>query len=133
MGAPVATANSVVVSVDTHIVLVPTSVGPVPTPLLHPFNGVMNGGLIDSVKVEGKPVSVVGSTAANNPAHIPTVPGTAFQTPPANKGTIFIGSFTVKFGGKSAARVGDIVKTCNDPAELPVGQIVSGSMTVSVG
>jgi uncharacterized Zn-binding protein involved in type VI secretion len=132
MGLPAATANSTVVGVDTHIVLVPSPGGPVPTPLPHPFNGIMDGGLITSVKINGQPAAVVGSTATNTPSHIPTPPGTAFQKPPANRGTVRMGSFTVKIGGKAAARSGDPVDTCNDPADLPVGQIVAAG-TVMIG
>ncbi len=132
MGVPAATANSTVVAVDTHIVLVPTPGGPVPTPLPHPFNGVINGGLVTTVKINGQPAAVVNSTATNTPAHIPTPPGTAFQKPPANRGTVFMGSFSVQIGGQAAARNGDPVTTCNDPADVPVGQIIAAG-TVLVG
>jgi uncharacterized Zn-binding protein involved in type VI secretion len=43
-----------------------------------------------------------------------------------------IGSLTVKAGGKPLARAGDMVRTCNDPADAPVGQIVTAG-TVLVG
>lgn len=132
MGVPAATANSSVVAVDTHIVLVPTPGGPVPTPLPHPFNGIVDGGLVTTVKINGQAAAVVGSTATNSPAHIPTPPGTAFQKPPANRGTVFMGSFTVQIGGKAAARHGDPVTTCNDPADVPAGQIIAAG-TVLVG
>jgi uncharacterized Zn-binding protein involved in type VI secretion len=121
-----------VTAVDTHIVMVPTPGGPVPTPLPHPFSGALDGGLIASVKIAGQAAAVVGSTASNNPPHLPTPPGTSFQAPPANKGTVFIGSATVKIGGKAAARSGDTVTTCNDPADAPVGQIVAAG-TVRIG
>ena len=132
MGMPAATANCTVTGVDTHIVMVPTPGGPVPTPLPHPFNGLLDGGLINTVKLNGQAAAVVGSTASNTPSHLPTPPGTSFQKPPANKGTIFMGSPTVKIGGKQAARAGDPVTTCNDPADAPVGQIVAAG-TVMIG
>ena len=133
MGKPAATQTaSTVVAVDTHLVLVPTPGGPVPTPLPHPFNGPIDGGTIASVKIGGQPAAVVGSSASNQPAHIPTPPGTGFQKPPANKGTVLMGSATVKIGGKPAARAGDPVTTCNDPADAPVGQIIAGG-TVLIG
>ncbi len=132
MGQPAATANSQVVAVDTHIVLVPTAGGPVPTPLPHPFNGVIDGGLISTVTINGQPAAVAGSTASNSPAHSPTPPGTAFQRPPANRGSILLGSPSVKIGGQPAARAGDPVTTCNDPADLPVGQVLA-SGTVTIG
>src|SRR5688572_22157771 len=117
MGVPAAKGNDQVVGVDTHIVMVPTPGGPVPTPLPHPFSGMLDGGLVNTVKISGQPAAVVGSTASNTPSHIPTPPGTSFQKPPANKGTVFMGSATVKIGGKAAARMSDPVKTCNDPAD----------------
>ena len=132
MGMPAATANSQVLSVDTHIVLVPTPGGPAPTPLPHPFSGAIDGNTVAAVKIGGQAAAVVGSTARNNPAHIPTPPGASFQKPPANRGTVFTGSFTVKIGGKLAARNGDPVTTCNDPADVPVGKIVAVG-TVMVG
>jgi uncharacterized Zn-binding protein involved in type VI secretion len=132
MGQPAATEGSNVVGVDVHIVMVPTPGGPVPTPLPHPFSGSINGGTIASVKIGGKAAAVVGSTADNQPAHVATPPGTSFQSPPANQGTIASGSTTVRIGGKAAARAGDPVRTCNDPADQPVGQVVAVS-TVLVG
>ncbi len=85
-----------------------------------------------TVKINGQPAAVVNSTATNTPAHIPTPPGTAFQKPPANRGTVFMGSFSVQIGGQAAARNGDPVTTCNDPADVPVGQIIAAG-TVLVG
>ena len=74
----------------------------------------------------GKPAAVVGSTADNTPPHVPTPPGTVFQTAADNKGTIQAGSPTVKINGKPAARDGDPALTCNDPSDLPVGTVVAG-------
>ncbi|MGE0824809.1 MAG: PAAR domain-containing protein [Candidatus Binatia bacterium] len=132
MGKPAATANSMVTAVDTHIVLVPSPGGPIPTPLPHPFSGPLNGGLVQTVKIAGQPAAVVGSTVQNSPAHLPTPPGTGFQRPPANRGSVFIGSTTVRIGGKAAARQGDPVSTCNDPSDVPVGQLIAAG-TVFVG
>ena len=49
--------------------------------------------------------------------------------------TIFeqLGSMTVKFGGKQAARNGDVAMTCNDPADSPVGQVVAVGMVLAGG
>jgi uncharacterized Zn-binding protein involved in type VI secretion len=44
---------------------------------------------------------------------------------------VILGSATVLFNGKPAARSGDTATTCNDPADLPVGQVVaSGSVLI---
>jgi uncharacterized Zn-binding protein involved in type VI secretion len=131
MGMPIARADDMVAGIDVHIVLVP-AVAPVPTPLPHPFAGRLNGALASSVKANGRMVATVNSTASNSPAHVPTPPGASFQKPPANKGTVLLGSATVKAGGQAVARAGDPVMTCNDPADLPTGSIVAAG-TVLVG
>jgi uncharacterized Zn-binding protein involved in type VI secretion len=125
MGQPAAKKGDQIIAIDTHIVMVPSPGGPVPTPLPHPFAGVVNGGLSSDVSIMGMPAATVDSTAENTPAHVPTPPGTSFQSPPSNKGTIKIGSPTVKISGKMAARNGDIAETCNDPSDLPVGKVVA--------
>src|SRR6478609_5655691 len=132
MGQPAAKQNDQVVGVDTHIVIVPAGPAQVPTPLPHPFAGQITGGTISNVKICGQPAAVVGSTADNSPAHIATPPGVRFQKPPTNKGSIQNGSSTVKFGGKAAARNGDIVQTCNDPADAPVSNVIATG-TVFIG
>lgn len=132
MGQPAAKANYQVVATDSHIVMVPAGPSVVPTPLPHPFTGVLNGGLISSVKIGGQAAAVQGSTADNTPAHLPTPPGTSFQKPPHNRATVQQGSATVRFGGKPAARNGDVAMTCNDPADLPAGKVVAAG-TVFVG
>ena len=133
MRQPAAKQGDQVIATDTHIVLVPAPPGPpVPTPLPHPFKGTINGNLSRNVNIMGRPAATVGSTADNIPPHLPTPPGTAFQTPPANKGTIELGSQTVRISGKAAARNGDTAKTCNDPVDLPVGTVVAQG-TVLIG
>jgi uncharacterized Zn-binding protein involved in type VI secretion len=132
MGQPAAKQGDQIIGIDTHIVLVPSPSGTVPTPLPHPFSGILNGGLSGDVNIMGMPAATVDSTAENTPAHIATPPGTAFQSPPANQATIKLGSQTVKINGKAAARHGDPADTCNDPADLPAGTVVAVS-TVLIG
>jgi len=132
MGQPAAKKGDHVVAVDTHVVLVPSPGGPVPTPLPHPFDGILDGNLSGDVKILGQPAATVGSTATNTPAHLPTPPGTSFQVPPANRGTVQTGSATVRINGKPAARAGDTALTCNDPTDLPAGQVVAAG-TVRIG
>ena len=133
MGQPAAKQGDKIVATDIHIVMVPSPPGPpVPTPLPHPFMGILNGNLSSDVKVMGMPAAIEGSTADNTPPHIPAPPGTAFQAPPANKGTIKVGSPAVKINGKPAARNGDVATTCNDPADLPAGTVVAAG-TVLMG
>jgi uncharacterized Zn-binding protein involved in type VI secretion len=132
MGQPAAKQGDQIVATDTHIVLVPSVSGSVPTPLPHPFTGIIDGNLSPDVNIEKRPAATVDSTASNTPPHIPTPPGVSFANPPKNKGTIFIGSPTVRINGKAAARNGDTAMTCNDPADLPVGTVIAVS-TVLIG
>jgi uncharacterized Zn-binding protein involved in type VI secretion len=130
MGQPAAKQGDRVVATDTHIVMIPSPGGPVPTPLPHPFVGQLDGSLSGDVNIEGKPAAVQGSTATNTPSHVPQ--GGPFQKPPSNKGTIQIGSGTVLINGKPAARNGDKAMTCNDPADLPAGTVIAAG-TVVIG
>ncbi|HEY0809111.1 MAG TPA: PAAR domain-containing protein [Longimicrobiales bacterium] len=132
MGKPAANGNSIAVGVDTHIVMVPTPGGPVPTPLPHPFSGQLTGALATTVMIANAAAAVKGSIATNQPPHIPTPPGTTFQKPPANQGSVHVGSATVLIAGQPAARMGDPVRTCNDPADVPVAQVIAAS-TVLIG
>ena len=132
MGLPAAKQGDKVIALDIHIVMVPAGPSQVPTPLPHPFAGVISGGLSQDVKIMGMPAATVGSTADNMPPHMPTPPGTAFQKPTSNKATIQIGSPTVKINGKQAARTGDAAMTCNDPADMPAGTVVATG-TVMIG
>lgn len=130
MGQPAAKQGDQVIATDIHIVMIPSPGGPVPTPLPHPFTGMLDNGLSQNVNVQGMPAAVQGSTATNTPAHIPQ--GGPFQKPPTNQATVQIGSATVMINGKPAARNGDTCMTCNDPSDLPAGTIVAAS-TVMVG
>jgi len=115
---------------DTHIVMIPAGPSLVPTPLPHPFVGIIGGGLSSDVNIMGMPAATVDSTADNTPPHIPQ--GGAFQSPPSNKATIKLGSATVKINGKMAARNGDMAMTCNDPSDMPVGKVMAVG-TVLIG
>ena len=131
MGQPAAKEGDQIVATDTHIILIPAAAGAtVPTPLPHPFTGMIDGELSSDVKIMKKPAATVDSTATNTPSHIPQ--GGPFQSPPSNKGTIKMGSATVKINGKYAARNGDMAETCNDPADMPVGQVIAVG-TVFIG
>ncbi|MDQ3908186.1 MAG: hypothetical protein M3268_07560 [Acidobacteriota bacterium] len=132
MGQPAAKQGDQIVAIDTHIVMVPAPSGSAPTPLPHPFAGVIGGGLSADVKIMGLAAATAESTADNTPPHVATPPGTSFQKPPSNKATIMIGSPTVMINGKMAARNGDAALTCNDPADVPAGKVVAVG-TVLVG
>ena len=132
MGQPAAKQGDQITAVDTHIVMVPSPGGPVPTPLPHPFSGIIDGNTSTDVMIEGRPAATVGSTATNTPPHIPTPPGTSFQVPPTNRGTIIRGSGTVMINGKPAVRSGDTAQTCAEPAPNMAAQVVAAG-TVMIG
>ena len=130
MGQPAAKKNDQIMATDIHIVMIPSPGGPVPTPLPSPFMGMIDGGLSSDVNVQGQPAAVKGSTATNQPSHIPA--GGPFQKPPSNQATIQMGSATVNINGKPAARNGDTAMTCNDPSDLPAGTVMAVG-TVNIG
>ncbi|MCP8307898.1 MAG: PAAR domain-containing protein [archaeon] len=123
MGLPAAKQGDQIIATDIHIIMTPSPTGPVPTPLPHPFTGIIDGNLSKDVNITGLPAATLGSTATNSPFHIPQ--GGPFQKPPSNKATIITGSGTVLINGKPAARNGDTALTCNDPVDLPVGKVVA--------
>lgn len=133
MGQPAAKQGDQVVAVDIHIVMVPSISGQVPTPLPHPFSGIFDTNLSLDVKIMGLPAATMGSIATNQPSHLPTPPGVAFQIPPINQGRVVMGSSTVFINGKGAARVGDLTETCQDPAPNQAAQIVVPVSTVFIG
>jgi uncharacterized Zn-binding protein involved in type VI secretion len=130
VGQPAAKQGDQITGVDTHIIMIPSPGGPVPTPLPHPFSGIIDGSLSNDVKIMGMPAATLNSTATNTPPHIPQ--GGPFQAPPSNRGQIILGSATVLINGKGAARNGDTANTCNDPADMPVGTVVAVG-TVLIG
>ncbi len=129
MGQPAAKKGDQIMATDIHIVLIPAIV-PVPTPIPHPFTGLIDNNLSSDVNIMGMPAATVDSTATNTPSHIPQ--GGPFQKPPSNKGTIKMGSTTVNINGKMAARNLDMAETCNDPSDMPVGQVMATG-TVFIG
>jgi uncharacterized Zn-binding protein involved in type VI secretion len=129
MGQPAAKMGDRVTGIDIHIILVPAVV-PVPTPIPHPFNGIIQQDVSTNVRIMGQPAATVGSAATNMPPHIPQ--GGPFQIPPRNRGVIMKGSMTVFINGKPAARAGDTALTCNDPVDLPNGTVVATG-TVFIG
>ncbi|WP_373635733.1 PAAR domain-containing protein [Yoonia sp. SS1-5] len=130
MGQPGAKQGDQIIATDTHIVMIPSPGGPIPTPLPHPFVGIIDDGLSSDVNIGGMAAATQGSKASNTPPHIPQ--GGPFQSPPSNKGEIIMGSATVMINGKPAARTGDSATTCNDPADLPAGTVMAVS-TVFIG
>jgi uncharacterized Zn-binding protein involved in type VI secretion len=121
MGQPAAKRGDRITATDTHLIQPPGSAPPTPVP--HPFSGILDGGLSTDVKINGRPAATVDSTATNTPPHVPR--GGTFVKPPSDQGRIITGSRTVRINGKAAARSGDTALTCDDPVDLPVGTVVA--------
>ena len=128
MGLPAAKQGDRVTGTDMHMIQPPGTAPPVLLP--HPFAGILDRALSADVNIMGLPAATVDSTATNQPPHVPS--GGSFVNPPANQGKIVLGSSTVLINGKAAARAGDSASTCNDPSDLPAGQVIA-SGTVLIG
>lgn len=131
MGEPVAKKGDRVVGMDTHVVLIPSPAGSVPTPLPSPFSGKLSEGLSSTVFVDGEPAALVGSGADNQPAHMPI--GGPFQSQPADHGTVSSGSTVTLADGVGLARNNDPVECCNDPSDQDTGHVVATGSTVHSG
>jgi uncharacterized Zn-binding protein involved in type VI secretion len=128
MDKPAAKKGDKVIAVDTHVVMIPSPAGPVPTPVPMPFNGTLDGALSGDVFIEDQPAATKESTATNTPSHLPA--GGPFQRPPSNRATVQTGSATVLINDRGAARTGDPAMTCNDPADAPNGKVIVTASTV---
>ena len=134
MGAPAARLNDSVLGADTHIVMVPSRHRHCPHS--DPRSRVL--GHVDVRRVTGRPHRGSRGGRRRNggheqPAARANAPRTSFQSPPSNRGKVSQGSSTVTINGKAAARVGDSVRTCNDPTDLDTSAIVSGAAAVTIG
>jgi hypothetical protein len=134
VGQPAARKDDKVTGIDTHL-LIPPSGPPVPTPM--PFVSKLARSLSGDVFINDQAAATQDSICEHDPKHI-LPPSMSWAVPkkagaPMNEGKVIIGSPTVLVNGKPLARVGDTVLTCNDPVDLPVGTIMSGSPDVLVG
>lgn len=106
------------VGVDTHIILIPSPAGPIPTPLPHPYIGMVLDPfdyvpkLGATVYVNGLPRGQAGTNGQALPPHIPM--GGPFAKPPTNESEIFMGSATVLFDGEPQSFLGMPVLSCQD-------------------
>ncbi|XXZ41185.1 PAAR domain-containing protein [Sorangium sp. So ce327] len=130
-GKPAAKQGDKVAGIDTHVVMIRSPGGPVPTPTPLAFSGTLSGDLSRDVLIEGKAAAIQGSTAANAPAHVP--PGSTFQRPPSNQARVRAGSKTVLINNKPAARLGDPAMTCDDLADAPNGSAIAAGRVLVAG
>jgi RHS repeat-associated protein len=123
-----------VLGLDTHIVLVPTPAGPVPTPIPMPFIGMVfdplggamslaTGGV---VLVNGMPATNVGTAVTNKLTmpHLP-VPGPFAKGVPGNDAELMLGSLNVSIGGSYGVRLAEIALSCSDPVRMPTSTVLA--------
>lgn len=105
----------IVMGTDIHIILIPSPGGPIPTPIPHPFIGMICDPLdfvLGKILVNGIPRAQAGSGVMATAPHIPL--GGTFAKPPSNSGDIFMGSATVSAEGQPLSYMGLPTLTCQD-------------------
>lgn len=128
MGQPAARQGDLIIAQDLHLIQPPSSAPPSPVP--HPFRGSIIGGVSDNVRINGRGAATVGSTARNDPPHVPR--GGTFVNPPTNLGQIVQGSSRVLINKKQAARIGDKALTCSDRPGPPAGAVEANGRASNV-
>lgn len=109
--------------IDIHIINIPTPGGPVPTPIPHPFVGMV----IDpmdyvpilgaTVLVNGLPRGQAGTAGKCLPPHIPL--GGPFLKPPGNESENFMGSMSVLAEDEPFTYLGLPALSCSDIGTPP--------------
>ncbi|MBN1700202.1 MAG: hypothetical protein JW881_22010 [Spirochaetales bacterium] len=131
----IAKQDDMVVGVDFHDIMVPSSSGLVTVPMIpHPYMGKLADKLSDDVTVNDKAAAVKGSKSKfDTPGHFPMPPGVKFKSRPNNEGEVSSGTEpSVKINKKEAAVLGSMVKTCNDPQPQETCAIVAIGAAVPV-
>jgi uncharacterized Zn-binding protein involved in type VI secretion len=127
MGQPAAKKGDTIIATHTHIVLIPSGGGPIPTPTSFPFTGQIDAAVSADVNIAGQPAATKDSTARNSPQHVP--PSGSFAAQPSNQAKIVNGSSSVNINGKPAARTGDPATAC----DLPGARVVAAGGAVFIG
>lgn len=128
MGQPAAVmGDKIMGQCAIHQIPNPASGAPQPAPPM-PFQAPLTLGLAMKVLISNKPAAVVGSSGYNTPPHVGLHPSDPNMVPLTQEGKVVVGSPTVLFEGKQAARTGAQVTMC---AGLP-GQLVGTGTTVLI-
>jgi uncharacterized Zn-binding protein involved in type VI secretion len=129
MGSPAAVlGDRISATCSTHLIPNPASGAPQPAPPM-PFSAPLLQGLATKVLIGGKPAAVQGSSGMNTPPHVGLHPSDPFMVPTQQQATVTMGSTSVLFEGKPAAKTGP---TCSVCAQLP-GQLAGTAASVLVG
>src|SRR5829696_8909462 len=77
-----------------------------------PFSAPLIQGLATTVMIGGKFAAVAGSSGMSTPPHVGLHASDPFMSPTNQKGTVTVGSGTVYFDGKPAAKTGSACTVC---------------------
>ena len=128
MGTPAAVqGDRIMATCAAHQIPNPASGAPQPGPPM-PFSAPLNLGLGMTVLIDVKPAAVAGSNGVCTPPHVGLHPADPFMAPPAQMGTVTMGSPTVLIGGKPAARTGSTGTVCFGAP----GQVTGTAATVQI-
>lgn len=128
MGTPAAVqGDRIMATCAGHQIPNPASGAPQPGPPM-PFSAPLTLGLVPTVLIGGKPAAVVGSNGLCTPPHVGLHPADPFMAPPAQMGTVTVGSTTVLIGGMQAARTGSTGTVCFGAT----GQVTGTASTVQI-
>ena len=105
-----------IMGIDTHIVMIPSPAGPIPTPLPNPYVGMVMDPF-DYIPVLGATVFINGLPRAQagtgGIALVPHLPlGGPLAPPPTNESEVFMGSATVCVDGDAQSFLGLLVLSC---------------------
>ncbi|HKE97851.1 MAG TPA: PAAR domain-containing protein [Actinomycetes bacterium] len=129
MGTPAAVlGDKISGSCAIHQIPNPATGAPQPTPGPLPFSAPLTQSLATKVLIGGKPAAVQGSAGLNLPPHLGLHLSDPFVVPAQQRGTVAVGSPTVLFEGKPAARTGSACTVC---AGAP-GQLAGSATTVLI-
>jgi len=106
----------------------PATGAPQPAPPM-PFSAPLIQGLATTVMIGGKFAAVAGSSGLNVPPHVGLHPSDPFMSPTNQQGTVAVGSATVLFDGKPAAKTGSSCTVCFGAP----GQLAGTAVTVLIG
>ena len=127
---PAAKVGDRVVGVDTHIELIASPAGPVPTPLPHAFDGTIGSGS-PTVLLDDQAAARRGDSVMAAAPHLPQAG--SFMKPPHNTGEITqCSAANVWVDDLPIAIAGDVVTTCNDPADAPTSHVLIGGPGANV-
>jgi uncharacterized Zn-binding protein involved in type VI secretion len=120
--------DKVTATCSGHQIPNPATGAPQPAPPM-PFSAPLIQGLATTVTIGGKFAAVAGSSGLNLPPHVGLHPSDPFMSPSNQQAQVAVGSATVMFDGKPAAKTGSSCTVCLGAP----GQLAGTAATVLIG